>query len=98
MGDGPFFGMGEGRETGGWAARPRGWHSSLACPTGARAPGLVRGVDASGALPGMNAGGNPGGNVDWDGEHCRFCRFLILCWGMLLADLGFQADLSGLPL
>jgi hypothetical protein len=19
-----------------------------------------------------------GGNVDWDGEHCRFCRFRIL--------------------
>jgi len=19
-----------------------------------------------------------GGNVDWGGEHCRFCRFLIL--------------------
>jgi hypothetical protein len=31
-----------------------------------------------GRLPGMNAGGNPKGKVDWDGQHCRFCRFLIL--------------------
>jgi hypothetical protein len=30
------------------------------------------------------------GNVDWDGEHCRFCRFLSLFGDMLRSDRGFK--------
>jgi hypothetical protein len=24
-----------------------------------------------------------GGNVDWDGQHCRFCRFFVV-WRALI--------------
>jgi hypothetical protein len=30
------------------------------------------------------------GNVDWDGEHCRFCRFLILYRGVSRSTLEFK--------
>ena len=31
-----------------------------------------------------------GGNVDWRGAHCRFCRFFIVCWGVLLSMSEFK--------
>jgi len=39
-----------------------------------------------------------GGNVDLRGEHCRFCRFSMVCRGMRRTGPGFQAGLSGLSL
>src|SRR5579859_624461 len=37
------------------------------------------------------------GNVEWDGQHCRFCRFLATCRGCPPFGLGIQAGLPRLP-
>jgi len=37
------------------------------------------------------------GNVDWDGHHCRFCRFLISRWRVLRSNLEFKGDCRGCP-
>src|SRR5690348_8098631 len=49
----------------------------MACGREVRLRGLgAEGGGWCGTLHGMNARGNPAGKVDWDGQHCRFCRFL----------------------
>jgi hypothetical protein len=31
-----------------------------------------------------------GGKVDWDGQHCRFCRFSLLCRGVVRSIAAFK--------
>ena len=37
--------------------------------------------------PSRTGDGAAGGKVDWDGQHCRFCRFRVLCLGTISSQI-----------
>src|SRR5690348_8992869 len=42
-----------------------------------------------------NAEGEGVEKVDWGGEHCRFCRFLMWCWRVIGEEFRIQAVWRG---
>ena len=77
----------------------RGGESSppAPCPLSQRDENQPRGTEDTEAHRGVK-GVQPGGNVDWDGQHCRFCRFFILCCGRSVLNARIQAGLPELSL
>jgi hypothetical protein len=39
--------------------------------------------------------GKPHGNVDWDGQHCRFCRFFSLVSGVSSSRMPDSSRFAG---